>query len=125
MEVYAYSACFILALLAIFQIALIAGTPLGHYAWGGKYDVLPLKMRIGSTVSIVIYIVIAMIILANVGIIPTSISDTILETGLWVLVVYFSLGIAMNGVSRSIRERVVMTPVALILALLCLLMALR
>ena len=44
----------ILGLLAVFQLALVAGAPLGHLAWGGRSRVLPTRLRIGSVVSIVI-----------------------------------------------------------------------
>ena len=37
---------------------------------------------------------------------------------------YFVLGIAMNAISRSRPERLVMTPVVAILAVACLLLAL-
>ena len=44
----------ILALLAVFQLALVLGAPLGRFAWGGTHRVLPARLRIGSAVSIVI-----------------------------------------------------------------------
>ena len=47
----------LLALLAVFQLALALGAPLGHFAWGGAHRVLPRRLRIGSLVSIVIYAV--------------------------------------------------------------------
>jgi hypothetical protein len=37
---------------------------------------------------------------------------------------YFALGIALNAISRSRPERLVMTPVVLLLAVSCLLIAL-
>ena len=33
--------CMILAFLAIFQLLLIAGLPLGRFAWGGRHEVRP------------------------------------------------------------------------------------
>jgi hypothetical protein len=46
------------------------------------------------------------------------------DVALWVLVGYFALGILMNAASRSRPERLVMTPVALLLAAGCLALAL-
>ncbi len=43
---------------------------------------------------------------------------------MWVLTGYFTLGIVLNGISRSKPERNVMTPVSLLLAVLCLIVAL-
>ncbi|WP_233198142.1 hypothetical protein [Cryobacterium sp. Y50] len=59
--------CIILAFLAIFQLLLIAGLPLGRFAWGGQHAVLPTHLRIGSAVSIVLYLVFALLVLERVA----------------------------------------------------------
>ena len=43
---------------------------------------------------------------------------------IWVLTGYFALGIVLNAISRSRPERLVMTPVVLLLAACCLVLAL-
>ncbi|TFC80303.1 hypothetical protein E3O45_02495 [Cryobacterium sp. TMS1-20-1] len=40
--------CIILVFLAIFQLLLIAGLPLGRFAWAGRHEVLPTHLRIGT-----------------------------------------------------------------------------
>jgi hypothetical protein len=55
---------------------------------------------------------------------------TVLPSGvagvaLWVLTAFFAVGVAMNAASRSRGERLVMTPVVLALAVLCLVLALH
>ena len=47
-QLAAIAACVILAALAIFQAALIAGAPLGRFAWGSQHSVLPTKLRISK-----------------------------------------------------------------------------
>lgn len=116
-------ACLILAALAVFQSLLIAGRPLGRYAWGGQHDVLPRNLRIGSAISIVLYAVFAVIILDRAGV-TDLLPDVVADVGIWVLTGYFTLGIVMNGISRSKPERNLMTPVCVVLALLCLVIAL-
>lgn len=105
----------LLAGLAVFQIALAAGAPLGHFAWGGKHRVLPTGFRIGSAVSVLVYGGIAWIIAAAVD----------MPVALWVITVYFGIGILANAASRSRPERFVMTPVVAVLFLCCLLIALN
>ncbi|MBF0671754.1 MAG: hypothetical protein IR160_04125 [Salinibacterium sp.] len=112
----------LLAALAIFQVALIAGAPLGHFAWGGQHRILPAKLRIGSVVSIVLYGIFALIILAKVGAVPLD--ETVADVAMWVLFAYFVLGILMNAISRSKPERYLMTPVCVVLAAASLLVAL-
>lgn len=119
----AYSACVILALLAVFQMALVAGAPIGRFAWGGQHDVLPGRLRVGSSVSIVLYVVFALILLGRADVIA-AFPDAVTRVGTWALVVYFSLGVVLNGVSRSKPERNTFTPVSVVLAALCLVVAL-
>ena len=125
MELSAFIACALLAALTIFQVLLIFGAPLGRYAWGGNYAVLPTKLRIGSVVSIILYAIFAVIILGSAGLLELLVSKSILDIGIWILAAYFGIGIIMNGISRSKRERLVMTPAAAILALACLFIAMN
>lgn len=113
----------ILAVLAVFQLALALGAPLGRFAWGGAHRVLPARLRIGSLVSIVIYAVIAVIALDRVGVIDV-VPDPVSTVGMWVAFGYFVLGIPLNAISRSRAERYTMTPVVAVLAVLSLLVAL-
>jgi hypothetical protein len=114
----------VLAALAVFQLALVAGAPLGRFAWGGQHVVLPARLRVGSAVSIVVYGVVALFLLQAGGahsVLPRGVVDV----GMWVLTGYFALGVALNAASRSRPERLVMTPIALALAVVCLVLALR
>jgi len=113
----------ILAALAVFQLALALGAPLGRFAWGGAHRVLPARLRIGSLVSIVIYAVIAVLALDRTGLIDV-VPDGVSAVGMWIVFGYFVLGIVMNALSRSKPERYTMTPVVTVLAVLSLLVAL-
>nr|WP_256870654.1 hypothetical protein [Paenarthrobacter nitroguajacolicus] len=103
---------------------MAAGAPLGRFAWGGQHDVLPRKLRVGSVVSIVLYVLFGYTALAKAGLVPVLVSETFTDIFMWVLTAYFILGVAMNAISRSKPERFVMTPVALVLAVLFLLLSL-
>jgi hypothetical protein len=118
--------CLLLAALAVFQIALIAGAPLGHLAWGGRDRVLPRRKRIGSVVSIVLYAAFAILALERTDLtdlLPPA-ADAVVQVLMWVVFAYLVLGIPLNLLSRSKPERYVMTPVATVLAILALLVAL-
>jgi hypothetical protein len=113
----------ILAVLAVFQLALALGAPIGRFAWGGQHRVLPATLRIGSLVSILIYAVIALLALDRVDLIDV-VPDPVSTVGMWIVFAYFVLGIPLNAVSRSKAERYTMTPVVAMLAVLSLLVAL-
>lgn len=124
-ETIALLACVILFGLSLFQAALVLGAPVGKYAWGGNYKVLPISFRIGSFFSIILYLLFAFIILTKVGILQASIDENLISTVMWVLSGYFVIGVLMNAVSRSRSEKLVMTPVAFILAALFLTVSLN
>ncbi|GAA2041963.1 hypothetical protein GCM10009819_30210 [Agromyces tropicus] len=113
----------ILGALAIFQLALALGAPIGRFAWGGQHRVLPARLRVGSAVSIAVYAVIATIALDRAGVIDV-VPDPVAVVGMWVVFACFVLGIPLNAVSRSRAERVTMTPIVTVLALLSLVVAL-
>jgi len=115
--------CVLLAGLAVFQVLLAAGRPLGRFAWGGRHEVLPRRLRIGSAVSVAVYAVIGAVVLQAAG--ETSVfPGPVADVGIWVVTGYFILGVPLNAISRSRPERLVMTPVVLLLALGCLVVAL-
>ncbi len=110
--------CALLAGLAVFQVLLVAGRPLGRFAWGGQHEVLPRTLRASSAVSVVLYAVIAWFVWRAAAEPETA------GPWIWVLTAFFALGVVMNAASRSRPERLVMTPVVLVLAVSCLLIAL-
>lgn len=114
---FALALTVILLLLAVFQLALVVGAPLGRFAWGGQHRVLPARLRIGSAVSILIYALIDVIAWDRVGAI-TVLPEGFSTVAMWVVFAYFVLGIAMNAVSRSKPERYTMVPVCVVLAVL-------
>jgi hypothetical protein len=114
----------LLAGLAVFQLLLIAGAPLGRFAWGGRTSVLPTGLRIGSAVSIALYAVFALVVLQTGGL-SSVLPGGLVGVAIWALTAYFAVGVAMNAASRSRPERLVMTPVALALAVVCLVLALH
>ena len=114
----------LLAALAVFQGLLVAGAPLGRFAWGGQHVVLPTNLRIGSVISIGLYALFAVLILQAAGSVAV-LPERLVDVAIWVLAGFFATGIVMNAVSRSRPERLVMTPVVLLLAAICLVLALR
>lgn len=114
-----YFVILILALLTIFQICLVFGLPYGEFAWGGQHKILPKNLRISSVVSIVIYFLISFVLLSKSGILQIFSQSESLKTTSLVIAIYFSLGIPLNLISRSKKERFTMTPIVTILAILC------
>lgn len=104
-----------IGLLGLFQLALAAGAPWGRLAWGGGHERLPPGYRIGSLVSILVYAVFATILLERAGLLAVLPSPEIASVGAWLIAGYGALGIVVNAISRSLPERLIMTPVAVVL----------
>lgn len=112
-------------LVAGFQVALALGAPWGRAAWGGANEGrLPRNLRIASAVAAVVWILLASLIFAVAGHelipLPFSVPDWVP----WALFGLSLLGALMNLASKSRWERLLWSPVAAILALLCLVVAL-
>ena len=106
-ETYALLACTVLAALSIFQILLIAGVPIGRFAWGGAHDVLPRRLRIASVFSVILYMIFAVFVLSKASVVELIDNDVAVSIGMWLFTAYFFLGIFMNTISRSKHERAV------------------
>ncbi|WP_396667144.1 hypothetical protein [Microbacterium sp. R86528] len=122
LRIFALALTVILLLLAIFQLALALGAPLGRFAWGGQHRVLPPRLRVGSVIAIVIYGVIDLIAWDRVGAVDLF-PELFSEIAMWVVFAYFALGVVMNAISRSKPERYTMVPITLVLAVLSLFIA--
>lgn len=119
---FALAFTIVLALLAVFQLALALGAPLGRFAWGGQHRVLPARLRVGSGVSIVLYAVFALVAWDRVGAVDVF-PELFAQIAMWVIFGYCALGIVMNAISRSRAERFTMVPVTMVLAALSFLIA--
>lgn len=109
----AVSGTVVLVCLAVLQALVAAGLPLGRFVWGGQHEVLPRHLRIGSALAIVLYAGVSALLLWRAGLLGPA--PTWLDVAVWVVVAYFAVGIAMNAISRSRPERLVMTPVCVLL----------
>jgi hypothetical protein len=113
----------VLACLTGYQVALMAGAPLARAAWGGTYSTLPLGLRAASVLPIAVYVLAALVVLRRVGHAVPWVSWQWAVRGAWMYSVVFTLSALANAASGSVWERWLMTPVALVLALLFLVAA--
>jgi hypothetical protein len=109
--------------LMCFQILLALGFPLGQAAWGGKYRKLPPELRIASLFSAGIIAFTSILVLEKANVFSVFNSPTIVTYGVWIFTAFLGLNTIGNFISRSKWEKRIMTPVSLILGLLCLTVA--
>ena len=108
-----------------FQIALVAGAPWGEYTLGGQNPgTLPRRLRITAAVSAVIMFAQAGHYLAQAGVLPQLLDETGNTVVNWIWCGFAVLGLIMNSISRSKKERNLWVPVLLVSTMCTLLVAL-
>jgi hypothetical protein len=112
-------------LVALFQLALVLGAPMGEYAFGGQnVGKLPPRFRIGSSISFVVLLAIAGHYFAQAGVFTPLLAPDLNSVVNWVLVGFNVLGLIMNAISRSKKERTMWVPVLLLSVVLAVVVAL-
>jgi hypothetical protein len=111
-------------LVASFQAALALGAPWGKAAWGGAHERLPMGLRIASGFAVVVWLLAALVVLTRAGHDWSPLPIGVARWGTWVLFGILVVGTFMNLASRSRPERLIQTPIAAVLSILCLLVAL-
>lgn len=114
-QVAAYLAAGVFGAIAVLQLLLALGAPLGAAAWGGEHRVLPAKFRLGSLVAILLLGVAAWVVLARAGLVEPGAEATWVRIAIWVFAAYFMLNTAGNVTSKSKPERYIMTPATVII----------
>ncbi|MGH2471719.1 MAG: hypothetical protein ACRDG6_04870 [Candidatus Limnocylindria bacterium] len=122
-QLAAIVAVVVLVGLTCFQLLLATGAPLGNYAWGGANRILPPRLRVASVLASLIYVLAALVILEAAGVTDFVASRELPRTIVWVLAALFAVGVVMNAISRSKKERL-MALVALSLSVLCVIVGL-
>jgi hypothetical protein len=106
--------------IAVFQLGLALGAPLGRAAWSGTIPGrLPARLRVGSLVAGLIWSFAVLVVLGRVGVGPLPAIAWLT----WVFVGLLLLGTVMNLASSSPWERYFWSPYAFVLAMLTLVAA--
>ena len=100
--------------IAIMTVLVACGLPLGEFTMGGQHKILPKKFRVMSVISVAIQIFAMIIILQAGGFIPLWLSFKVTKYICFFFAAYLSLNTIMNMISKSRKEKYVMTPLSLI-----------
>jgi hypothetical protein len=101
--------------VVIFQLALAAGAPWGAYAMGGAFPGrFSPRMRVAAAVQGFILAAVALIVLANAGVIEIALVAS-LPWLIWAVVALCAVAVVLNAASRSAGERRLWVPVTLVL----------
>lgn len=105
------------SIVIILSVLLICGLPLGELTMGGQYKVYPKRLRIVLVIQLLIQIFFIVIILQMGGLIPLWFSDKVTRIICIIMAVYLSLNTVMNFISKSKKEKYIITPLSLVSAI--------
>ena len=116
----AVAAVVLLVALGGFQAALAAGLPAAQYAWGGQFSgTLPVFYRWASLAAVPMLALAGWVILARADIARPGSGARPIRIGAWAITALLALSAIGNLMSASALERLVMTPLALMLLACC------
>jgi hypothetical protein len=105
--------------VALFQLAMVLGAPVGDYAYGGQMTgVLPTRYRVSSVFSMLLMLAIAGHYLAQLGFFEPLLPPNLNAISNWGFVAFFVLAAIMNNITKSQKEKRVFgsTTIAMVLA---------
>ena len=112
-----------LAIIAAFQVALALGAPWGRAAYGGTSATLQPELRVASGVATIVWLLAATVVLGRAGYWRSARWTVAFHWGTWLVAGLLALGAVVNFASSSPWERFGWGPLALLLAVLCVILA--
>ena len=111
--------------VALFQLAIVLGAPVGEYAYGGQHEgVLPTRFRATSVVSMLIMLAVAGHYMAQLGVFSPLLDEAGNAIANWGFVAFFALSALMNNISKSEKEKRVFGSITIAMLLSAILVAL-
>ena len=111
---FSISGAVLFGVIAIMTVLVACGLPLGEFTMGGQHKILPKNLRVAAVISVAIQIFAMIIILQAGGFIPLFFSIKLTKYICFFFAAYLSLNTIMNMISKSRKEKYVMTPLSLI-----------
>ena len=111
--------------VALFQLAIVLGAPVGEYAYGGQHEgVLPTRFRVTSVVSMLIMLAVAGHYMAQLGVFSPLLDEAGNAIANWGFVAFFALSALLNNISKSEKEKRVFGSITIAMLLSAILVAL-
>jgi len=119
----AYIFGFLTVVVMVFQMALALGAPWGEMAMGGKFPGrLPPMLRIGAIVQILLLAFAALVVLTRAGLVLGSYFE-LSRSAIWFVVALCAVSAILNTITPSKKERMLWSPVTIILVVCAIVVA--
>ena len=111
---FSISGAVLFGIIATMTVLVACGLPLGEFTMGGQHKILPKNFRVMAVISVVIQIFAMIIILQAGGFISLWLPFTVTKYICFFFAAYLTLNTIMNIISKSRKEKYVMTLISLI-----------
>ena len=105
------------SIVIILSFLIICGLPLGELTMGGQYKVFPPKLKIVLVTQLILQLFFVIILLQMGEFIPLWFSYTVTKIIGIVMAIYLSINTVMNLISKSKKEKYIMTPLSFVTAI--------
>ena len=105
------------SIVIILSILILCGLPLGELTMGGQYKVFPPKLKIVLVTQLILQVFFVLILLQMGEFIPLWFSYNVTKIIGIVMAIYLSINTVMNLISKSKKEKYIMTPLSFVTAI--------
>lgn len=113
----------LLVVLVAYHLLILLGIIPDDYVWGGRLKTKN-ELMVMVAISLVTSLIMAVVVFLRLQQIHNNKGRLFVSILIWLMGVYFALNTAGNLLSEEFWEKVFMTPFSLLLAILCVRMAL-
>lgn len=105
------------SIVIIVSILILCGLPLGELTMGGQYKVFSPKLKIVLVTQLILQLFFVIILLQMGEFISLWFSYNVTKIIGIVMVIYLSINTVMNLISKSKKEKYIMTPLSFVTAI--------
>ena len=107
----------VFSIVIILSFLILCGLPLGELTMGGQYRVFPKELRIVLVTQLILQVFFVLIILQMGGFIQLWFSYNVTKIIGIVMAMYLSLNTVVNLISKSKKEKYIMTSLSFVTAI--------
>lgn len=111
---YSILAAVIFSVIIVINFLIILGLPFGELTMGGQYKILPKNMRFVAVMNLIGQVFAIIIVLQGGGYVRCWFPSNITRIICYIYAGFLLLNSLMNFISKSKKERCIMTPLALV-----------
>ncbi len=116
-DISAYIFLLFATVVSLFQLALALGASWGEMAMGGKiHGRFPLKLRFAAVFQLLLIVFSVIVVLVRAKLYLIEYFE-LSRTLIWFVVAIFSISLVLNSITSSKKERLLGVPLAIILSI--------